>query len=84
MEITHEIDNVKELERALGFDSIEMFIESFSVDLELIDDMMHMKPWEKLDIPEIERIRFEMAQIPANELRKGKQALDEEKKVLLG
>lgn len=83
MEVTHTYKNVKELESKLGYDSIEMFIENFSVELELMDDMAEMKPWEELDIPEEDRVRFELARIPFKELSKAQKELGDEQKVLL-
>lgn len=85
MEITHTFKNIKELEKKLGYDSIEMFIESFSVEMELIDDMAYMKPWDQPDIPQEELERFELARIPFNELNKSEKELSEKSsQTLLG
>ena len=50
METVHENKDIKELERKLGVDSIELFIQYFRKDYEMIDEMIDYKPWEKLDL----------------------------------
>lgn len=86
MELTHAFPNIKELEERLGFDSIEMFLESFSVEMELIDDMAEMKPWEKLDISEQDQMEFEMAKVPLKDHLKNFEYLEQQKQkqTLLG
>ena len=80
METTHETPNITELEKKLGWDAIEMFIEAFALDVELVDDMALLKPWEDLDIPEDARNEFEMAKIPMKDHIKAHEALEEQKK----
>lgn len=86
MEITHETPNIKELEKKMGYDAIEWFIEALALDVEMIDDMAYHKPWQKLDIPEEVKLRFEMARIPMSDHLKNKEFLEEHKKTqnLLG
>ena len=79
MELTHSFPNIKELEERLGYDSIEMFIENFAVEIELVDDMAEMKPWEKLDISEREKFSFEMAQVPVKDHIKNYEYLEQQK-----
>lgn len=80
MEVTHHHKNVKNLESKLGFDSVEMFIEAFSVELELIDDMAEMKPWDDVEVSAIDQARFDLAKIPMKELKKNNRSIDKELK----
>jgi hypothetical protein len=86
MEVTHETPNIRQLEKELGYDAIEMFIEAFALDVELVEDMAHFKPWEDLDIPEHAKRRFEMSKIPLADHMKNRELLEEKKKAqtLLG
>ncbi len=71
MEITHETPNVKLLEKKIGIDCIEMFIESFAMEVVAVDGMKVAKPWidqqteediatwEMLKVPHDEHLRFE-------------------------
>ena len=63
METVHENKDIKELERKLGVDSIELFIQYFRKDYEMIDEMIDYKPWEKLDLTEEQQKLYEAAQI---------------------
>ena len=83
MEVTHDTPNIKELETLLGEDSIEYFISKLAMDVELIDDMAQMKPWESPEISEMDKVRFQMAQIPYEEHLKNGKLLQEEQQALL-
>lgn len=49
MKLTDEIEDVRTLEEELGHDSIEVFIQSLSKELDLVDFMKDSKPWEARD-----------------------------------
>lgn len=53
METVHQYPNIKELEAKLGTDSIELYIETFGGDIELVNDAIDMKAWEDYDIDPI-------------------------------
>lgn len=53
METVHQYPNIKELEAKLGTDSIELYIETFGEDIELVNDAIDMKAWEEYDIDPI-------------------------------
>eukprot|EP01017_Pseudomicrothorax_dubius_P023029 TRINITY_DN2474_c0_g2_i2.p1 TRINITY_DN2474_c0_g2~~TRINITY_DN2474_c0_g2_i2.p1 ORF type:complete len:214 (+),score=50.52 TRINITY_DN2474_c0_g2_i2:130-771(+) len=46
MNLTDKTEDIRELEAALGHDSVEMFIQALHSDYELVDLMKDVKPWE--------------------------------------
>lgn len=63
MEITHETPNIQLLEKKLGIDCIELFIETFAEEYYGIDDLKHAKPWIDTNTPE-DIAMYEMLKVP--------------------
>ena len=49
MKLTDKLEDVRRLEEELGFESIELFIQSLHREIRLVDDMKHGRPWEMRD-----------------------------------
>lgn len=61
MKVVDQIEDVEELERALGTESIELFIVQLGGEFELFDYIKQAKPWVKKEIdPEDLEIMREM------------------------
>jgi|688.fasta_scaffold2654148_1 hypothetical protein len=43
------MDDVKRLEEELGFETVELFIQSLHGEIHLADNMIREKPWEMKD-----------------------------------
>lgn len=49
MKLTDQMDDVKRLEEELGFETVELFIQSLHGEIHLADNMIREKPWEMKD-----------------------------------
>lgn len=60
MKLTDEIEDIRTLEEEFGNESIELFINAYGKEIELVDYMKHSKPWESRpgDEEETEIIRL--------------------------
>ncbi len=63
MEMTHETQNVQLLEKKLGIDSIELFIETFAREYEGLEVLKEAKPWIDDNTPE-DIAMYEMLKVP--------------------
>ena len=49
MKLTDQMDDIRRLEEELGFESIELFIQTLHREIRLVDEMKDGKPWEMRD-----------------------------------
>ena len=49
MKLTDQMDDIRRLEEELGFESIELFIQTLHREIRLVDEMRDGKPWEMRD-----------------------------------
>ncbi|EGR29849.1 hypothetical protein IMG5_147480 [Ichthyophthirius multifiliis] len=60
MKLTDEVEDIKTLEEEFGHESIEIFIQCYKKELQLVDYMKSSKPWESRpdDLEENENVRL--------------------------
>jgi len=63
MEVTHETPNIQLLEKKLGIDCIELFIETFADEYNGIEGLKEAKPWIDNNTPE-DLAMYEMLKVP--------------------
>lgn len=83
MELTHENKNITDLEEALGYDSVEYFIESMMREYELIEFMRQDKPWEEIEIDPELKMKLDIENMTEEDFSKFKLKMTQEEKVLV-
>jgi len=78
-----EIEDIRTLEENFGHDSIEVFIQALHKEIDLVDHMKHIKPWEAREEENAEFYKF--AKTKKQELKNAKhERPDRERQSFVG